>query len=160
MQHLPKGEIDFLNFKILPNMKRVTALGGVFFKSKDPATLKNWYHNHLGLDTTDWGATFFWHPIGMPAQKARTEWSPMGEQTQYFQPSEKQFMINYRVENLEALLGLLRAEGVVIVGEMEVYDYGKFGWILDPEGNKIELWEPVDEVLNQFEADQSADSNP
>lgn len=127
-------------------MKRVTGIGGIFFKSEDPKKIKEWYSKHLGFNVTDWGCSFHWKDLNSPesATPARTEWSPMKSDTTYFQPSEKPFMFNYRVENLVALMKVLREEGVTIVGEIEEYPYGKFGWILDPEGNKIELWEPVD----------------
>jgi len=128
-------------------MKRVTGIGGIFFKAEDPKKLKGWYAKHLGFNETDYGATFFWQPTDKPTAKtpARTEWSPFKQDSNYFAPSEKPFMFNYRVENLKELLKVLKEEGVTIVGEMQEYPYGKFGWILDPEGNKIELWEPVDD---------------
>ncbi|MBC3789039.1 VOC family protein [Spirosoma utsteinense] len=124
-------------------MKRVTGIGGIFFKTKDPHAMRDWYSQHLGLTTDQHGATFEWRESQDPAQKGVTTWSPFPEQTSYFSPSSKEFMLNFRVANLEELLVLLRQEGVEVIGEMEVYEYGKFGWILDPEGNKIELWEPV-----------------
>ena len=127
-------------------MKRVTGIGGIFFKAEDPKELKSWYAKHLGFEATEYGATFQWIELANPttATPARTEWSPFEKNTTYFSPSEKPFMFNYRVENLKALLEVLKEEGVTIVGKMEEYPYGKFGWIMDPEGNKIELWEPVD----------------
>ena len=127
--------------------KRVTGIGGIFFKAEDPTTLKEWYGKHLGLDVTEYGATFRWIERENKEANtlARTEWSPFKKDTTYFAPSEKPFMFNYRVENLTALLKALKEEGVTIVGEVEEYSYGKFGWIMDPEGNKIELWEPVDD---------------
>jgi predicted enzyme related to lactoylglutathione lyase len=127
-------------------MKRVTGIGGIFFKSEDPKKIKEWYGKHLGFNVTDWGCSFLWKDLNNPDTEApaRTEWSPMKNDTTYFQPSDKPFMFNYRVENLVALMKVLREEGVTIVGEIEEYPYGKFGWILDPEGNKIELWEPID----------------
>jgi D-3-phosphoglycerate dehydrogenase len=126
--------------------KRVTGIGGIFFKSEDPKKIKEWYKKHLGFETTEWGCSFVWKDLNNPdsAAPARTEWSPFKGDTDYFQPSEKPFMFNYRVENLRELLTALKVEGVTIVGEVQEYPYGKFGWIMDPEGNKIELWEPVD----------------
>ncbi len=124
-------------------MKRVMGLGGIFFKTKDPQAMRDWYSQHLGFNTDQHGATFEWQDSQNPAQKGSTTWSPFPEQTTYFNPSSKEFMLNFRVANLEELLVLLRQEGVEVIGEMEVYEYGKFGWILDPEGHKIELWEPV-----------------
>lgn len=128
-------------------MKRVTGIGGLFFKSEDPKKLKAWYNEHLGLNTTEWGCTFYWNDPNDPEAKvpARTEWSPFKKDTTYFSPSEKPFMFNYRVENLVELLKALREEGVTVVGDLEEFPYGKFGWIMDPEGNKIELWEPKDD---------------
>ncbi len=124
---------------------RVTGIGGIFFKSKDPKTTKDWYNKHLGLNTDQWGSTFWWKD--KEGNDCSTQWSPMNEDTDYCSPSKKQFMINYRVENLEELLKELEKEGVEIVGEMQTFDYGKFGWIMDPEGNKIELWEPNDKAF-------------
>ena len=128
-------------------MKRVTGIGGIFFKAEDPKKLKDWYGKHLGLDISEWGSTFHWIDPDHPDAKtpAQTVWSPFERDTKYFSPSEKQFMINYRVENLESLLDTLRQENVTIIGDIEEYPYGKFGWILDSEGNKIELWEPKDD---------------
>ncbi|WP_299365199.1 VOC family protein [Winogradskyella sp.] len=122
--------------------KRVTGIGGLFFKTKDPQASKDWYRKHLGFDTDEYGCTFWWKD--KEGKDCSTQWSPFKEDTSYFQPSEKPFMFNYRVENLEALLQVLRQEGVTIVGDMETYDYGKFAWVLDNENNKIELWEPID----------------
>ena len=125
--------------------KRVTGLGGFFFKTKDPDATKNWYNQHLGLNTDDYGCTFWWKDD--QGNKCSTQWSPFKDDTTYFAPSKKEFMMNFRVENLVELLEVLKKEGVTIAGEMEEYDYGKFGWILDHQGNKIELWEPVDSAF-------------
>jgi len=122
--------------------KRVTGIGGLFFKSEDPKASKEWYKKHLGFNTDDYGSTFWWKDKN--GKDCSTQWSPFKEETEYFKPSEKDFMFNYRVENLEALLKVLKEEGVTIVGNMETYDYGKFAWIMDNENNKIELWEPID----------------
>jgi predicted enzyme related to lactoylglutathione lyase len=129
-------------------MKRVTGLGGVFFKAKEPKVITEWYDKHLGLSfgSNSW-STFKWRERENPEQIGRTEFSIFSEKTDYYAPSKSPFMMNFRVKNLEKLLEILRGEGVTIVGEMETFDYGKFGWILDPEGNKIELWEPIDDVL-------------
>ncbi|WNJ19740.1 VOC family protein [Pontibacter sp. G13] len=132
-------------------MKRVTGIGGVFFKCQDPDRMKDWYRDHLGFNTDKYGTTFVWHELGRPNDKAYTQWSPFDAKTTYFQPSEKQFMLNYRVADLEGLLKVLKEEGVEIVGEMQTFDYGKFAHIMDPEGNKIELWEPVDQVFTDSE---------
>jgi predicted enzyme related to lactoylglutathione lyase len=125
-------------------MKRVTGLGGVFFKTTDPKKTKEWYGKHLGLPIDEYGVSFKWLEVDNKDAKepAVTAWSPFAADTKYFQPSEKPFMFNYRVENLVELLKMLKEEGVQIVGEIEEYPYGKFGWIMDPDGNKIELWEP------------------
>ncbi|WP_378180621.1 VOC family protein [Aquimarina sp. SS2-1] len=126
-------------------MKRVTGLGGVFFKTKDPKMTKEWYGKHLGLPVDDYGCTFWWKD--KQGNDCSTQWSPFKEDTNYFAPSKKEFMMNFRVENLVQLLKVLKEEGVTIVGKIEEYDYGKFGWILDPDGNKIELWEPIDQAF-------------
>jgi predicted enzyme related to lactoylglutathione lyase len=123
-------------------MKRVTGLGGIFFKCKDPQSVKQWYHDHLGLDTDQYGASFKWTDNDNPEIPGLTQWSPFKDSTDYFEPSTKEFMINYRVENLEWLIEQLKKEGVTICDEMATYEYGKFVHILDPEGNKVELWEP------------------
>ncbi|MBK7148314.1 MAG: VOC family protein [Bacteroidetes bacterium] len=123
-------------------MKKVTGIGGIFFKCKDPKQIKAWYTTHLGINTDPYGATFEWREAADTGQKGSTQWSPFAENTKYFEPSTKDFMINYRVENLEALVEQLKKEGVTIVDSIETYDYGKFIHIMDPEGNKIELWEP------------------
>jgi predicted enzyme related to lactoylglutathione lyase len=126
-------------------MKRVTGLGGVFFKCDDPAKVKSWYEKHLGMKGDQWGFAFQWKELDKPdAPAATTAWSPFKKDSAYFSPSEKPYMFNYRVENLTELLKVLKEEGVQIVGEIQELPYGKFGWIMDPEGNKIELWEPKD----------------
>jgi predicted enzyme related to lactoylglutathione lyase len=125
-------------------MKRVTGVGGIFFKCEDPDKVKAWYKKHLGFDTDQYGTNFEWRTGADPEKKGFTQWSPFKQETTYFEPSPKEFMINYRVENLEALVGVLRAEGVVITDDIETFEYGKFVHILDVEGNKIELWEPND----------------
>jgi predicted enzyme related to lactoylglutathione lyase len=125
-------------------MKRVTGIGGIFFKCKDPLKMREWYQKHLGLNTNQYGAVFEWHQGADSTKKGFTQWSPFKETTKYFEPSTKEFMINYRVENLEALVAELKKEGVTITDKIETADYGKFIHILDMEGNKIELWEPND----------------
>ena len=130
--------------------KKVTGIGGVFFKCNNPDKMKTWYNHHLGLVTNEYGSVFEFRRSDKPEQKGYTVWSPFEENTDYFDPSDRDFMINYRVENLDELLKELRAAGVEIVGEIETYEYGKFAHILDPEGNKIELWEPVDQVFTDL----------
>ncbi len=123
-------------------MKKVTGIGGIFFKCKDPQKMNEWYKTHLGLNTTEYGVTFEWREAEDSTQKGATQWSLFDDSTKYFAPSTKDFMINYRVENLEALVEELKKEGVTLVDTIESYDYGKFVHIIDMEGNKIELWEP------------------
>ena len=125
-------------------MKKVTGIGGIFFKCKDPKKMNEWYKTHLGLNTNDYGATFEWREESDSTKKGATQWSPFAESTKYFEPSAKDFMINYRVADLEALVEELKKEGVTIVDKIESYDYGKFVHIIDIEGNKVELWEPTD----------------
>jgi predicted enzyme related to lactoylglutathione lyase len=124
---------------------RVTGIGGLFFKTKDPKATKDWYKKHLGLNTDDYGCTFWWKD--KEGKDCSTQWSPFPKDTSYFGPSKKDFMFNYRVENLQELLKVLKEEGVTIVNGIEAYNYGKFAWILDNEGNKIELWEPIDKAF-------------
>lgn len=131
-------------------MKRVTGIGGIFFKCKDPKSIRAWYAEHLGLNTDKHGTSFEWRQADESVQKGFTAWSPFEEKTKYFAPSEKDFMINFRVENIEELVKQLRTEGVEILDEIEVYEYGKFVHILDIEGNKIELWEANDEVYDKM----------
>ncbi len=123
-------------------MKKVTGIGGIFFKCKDPGKMNEWYKTNLGLNTNQYGATFEWYQGADRTKKGITQWSPFKETTTYFEPSTKDFMITYRVENIEALVGELKKNGVTIVDTMQSFDYGKFVHVLDPEGNKIELWEP------------------
>ena len=123
-------------------MKKVTGIGGIFFKCKDPNKMKEWYKTHLGLNTNEYGATFEWKESSDSTKEGSTTWTPFKESTKYFEPSAKDFMINYRVDNLEALVEELKKEGVTVVDNIETYDYGKFVHIMDPEGNKVELWEP------------------
>ncbi len=128
-------------------MKKVTGIGGIFFKCKDPNKIKEWYNTHLGLDAGPYGASFEWREVD-PApggiKKGLTQWNVNSETAKLYEPSVKDFMINYRVDNLEALVEELRKENVTIVDKIETYDYGKFVHILDIEGNKIQLWEPKD----------------
>ena len=122
-------------------MKRVTGIGVIFFKSADPKALGVWYKTHLGLDVTDWGGALFqWGGEG--SEPGITVWSPFAQDTNYMQPSAASFMINYRVEDLDALLAVLKSEGCNVIDKTESSEQGKFGWVVDPEGNKVELWEP------------------
>ena len=123
---------------------KVTGIGGIFFKCKDPQKMREWYAANLGLNTNDYGAVFEWRQGADTAKKGFTQWSPFSEKTRYFEPSTKDFMINYRVENMEGLIDQLQKKGVIITDSIETVEYGKFVHILDVEGNKIELWEPND----------------
>lgn len=122
-------------------MKRVTGIGGIFFKAKDPEKLRAWYQKHLGLELGADGSVVFDCPEEQ-RKAAQTVWFLFPDDTKYFDPSSAPFMINYRVENLAGLLEQLRSEGVEVDERVEVYEYGRFGWVMDPEGNRIELWEP------------------
>ena len=124
-------------------MKRVTGIGGIFFKAKDAQGMRTWYKTHLGIDVQDWGgAAFSWvGDDGKPAG-GTTIWTVSGMEADQYAPSTAPFMINYRVADLDALLEAMRAEGCNVLGNSQASEYGKFGWVLDPEGNKVELWEP------------------
>ncbi|MDB5911060.1 MAG: Glyoxalase-like domain protein [Massilia sp.] len=123
---------------------RVTGIGGIFFKAKDPAALKAWYSKNLGMRMGDYGSNFEWHQGMDSTKKGFTAWAPFKETTKYFQPSEKQFMINYRVEGLDQLLAQMKAAGILPTDSVAKTSYGNFVHLMDPEGNKIELWEPND----------------
>ena len=126
-------------------MKKVTGIGGIFFKCKDPNGVKEWYNKHLGLDAGQYGMSFEWLEADDSSKKGLTQWNAFSETTKFFDPSSKDFMINYRVEDLEALVEELRKDGVTILDSIETYDYGKFVHIMDLEGNKIQLWQPMGE---------------
>ena len=127
-----------------PSPRIATGIGGVFFKCQDPKKMREWYKMHLGLNTNQYGAVFEWRQGADTTKKGFTQWSPFSEKTKYFQPSTKDFMINYRVENLTGLVDQLRRDSVNIVDTIETVEYGKFVHIMDIEGNKLELWEPND----------------
>jgi predicted enzyme related to lactoylglutathione lyase len=129
---------------------KANGIGGIFFKCREPEKIKAWYSENLGLNTNEYGSLFEFRKSDSPDEKAYLQWSPFKEDTEYFKPSEKEFMINYRVENLEELLEQMRKNGVTILDEIETYEYGKFVHILDPENNKIELWEPVDKIFTDL----------
>ena len=130
-------------------MKKVTGMGGVFFKCKDPKKTSAWYGEHLGLVINPYGSVFEFRQGADPSKKGYTTWSPFKEDSDYFEPSKHDYMFNYRVADLKALLEELRTNGVEVVGEIQEFEYGKFAHIMDPEGRKIELWEPVDEVFTK-----------
>jgi predicted enzyme related to lactoylglutathione lyase len=124
-------------------MARVTGLGGFFFKSRDPKALADWYAKHLGLPVSNFGGVMFEEDEKRPGC---TLWTPFKEDTDYFKPSTKDFMINFRVDDLDALIAQLRSEGVQVESEIKEFEgYGRFGWCMDPEGNRVELWQPAAE---------------
>ncbi len=126
-------------------MEKVTGIGGIFFKVRDPERMSAWYREHLGMDAEDGHADFVWRehdrPDDRPDEIGRTVWSLFPADTDYFGPARPAFMVNYRVSNLDRMLAQLRQKGVS-VEKIEDYDYGRFAWITDPEGNRVELWEP------------------
>ncbi|MEJ0085448.1 MAG: VOC family protein [Pseudomonadota bacterium] len=124
-------------------MKRVTGIGGIFIKSADPARLREWYKTHLGMNIEDWGGTAFrWKDAQNPDGAGTTAWSIFDASSSYFSPSQAPFMVNYRVDDVHALIAALRAEGCQVIDKVDESEFGKFGWVVDPDGNKIELWEP------------------
>ena len=126
-------------------MKRVTGIGGVFFKARDPEALGAWYKRHLGVDVQDWGgAAFDWVDDEGKPTGGTTAWTLFGSESDYFAPSSAPFMVNYRVADLDGLLAALRSEGCNVLDKTEDSEFGKFGWVIDPEGNKVELWQPVE----------------
>lgn len=125
-------------------MKKVTGIGGIFFKCQNPQKQQEWYKKHLGLNTDQYGTNFEWRQADNPQQKGFTLWGTFDQNTDYFEPSTKDFMINFRVQNIEALVAELKQNGVTVLNNIETYDYGKFVHLMDEEGNKIELWEPID----------------
>jgi predicted enzyme related to lactoylglutathione lyase len=130
--------------------KKVTGIGGIFFKTQDVEKIKTWYHENLGLVIDQYGSPFEFRNADNPTEINFLQWSPFPADTKYFEPSKKEFMINYRVADLVELVKELRQNGVTILDEIEEFEYGKFIHILDPDGNKIELWEPVDTVFTDF----------
>ena len=135
----PKAQED-----VIP---KVTGIGGVFFFSENPETIKEWYSQNLGLEVNQWGSSFEFRNAHRPDEINYLQWSPFNKGSDYFAPSEKEFMINYRVQNIEGLVAKLKENGVTVLDSIESFDYGKFVHIMDGEGNKIELWEPVDSVF-------------
>lgn len=122
---------------------KVTGIGGIFFFTDNPEQIRNWYGENLGLEINNYGSTFESRDLDKPEQVNVLQWSPFEKNSEYFAPSKKEFMINYRVQNIDGLVKKLKENGVIVVDEIVTYDYGKFVHIMDPEGNKIELWEPV-----------------
>ncbi len=132
------------------NIPKVTGIGGIFFFSENPEKTKDWYAQNLGLEVNQWGSSFEFRNANRPEEINYLQWSPFEEGSEYFAPSKKEFMINYRVQNIEGLVEKLKKNGVTIVDSIISYDYGKFVHIMDAEGNKIELWEPVDRVFTEM----------
>ncbi len=137
-------------------LKKVTGIGGIFFKCKDPKKTREWYEKHLGLNTNQYGAVFEWWQGADSSKKGFTQWSPFNEKTKYFEPSQREFMINFRVANMEALVEELKKGGVTVVDTIQSFDYGKFVHILDLEGTKVELWEPNDVIYEKMGIDMGA----
>lgn len=129
---------------------KVTGIGGIFFRSKNPKAIGEWYGKHLGLAIDDYGSPFEFRNANDPEERNYLRWGPFDENTDYFDPSSKEFMINYRVQHIEALVEQLKDKGVTILDSIATYDYGKFVHIMDPEGNKIELWEPIDSFFTEM----------
>jgi len=129
---------------------KVTGIGGIFFHSKNPKETSAWYGKNLGLAIDEYGSPFEYRNANNPEEINYFRWSPFDDTTEYFAPSKKEFMINYRVQNIEGLVKKLKENGVTIVDTIEEFEYGKFVHIMDPEGNKIELWEPVDSVFTKM----------
>lgn len=129
---------------------RVTGIGGIFFFSDNPEETRDWYSKNLGLEVNEWGSSFEFRNANRPNEINYLQWSPFKKGSQYFAPSKREFMINFRVQNIEGLVRKLKANGVTVLDEIETFDYGKFVHIMDSEGNKIELWEPVDSVFTNM----------
>jgi predicted enzyme related to lactoylglutathione lyase len=124
-------------------MRRVTGIGGIFMSARDPHALRAWYKKHLGIDVQAWGGTSFtWTDAQGNPTRGKTVWMVFKADGKQFAPSSSTFMVNYRVEDLAALLKALREEGCDVLEKTEDSEYGKFGWVMDPEGNKVELWQP------------------
>lgn len=124
-------------------MKRVTGIGGIFFKAKDAPSLQAWYKRHLGIDVQPWGgASFTWSDGEGKPVAGTTAWLINSQESKHFAPSTASFMVNYRVDDLDALIKALKEEGCNVLDKVDESEYGKFGWVIDPEGNKVELWQP------------------
>lgn len=129
------------------NKPKVTGIGGIFFFSDNPEATKQWYAEHLGLEVNQWGSSFEFRNAHRPNEINYLQWSPFKQGSSYFEPSKREFMVNYRVQHIEALVDQLRNGGVTILDSIETFEYGKFVHIMDADGNKIELWEPIDSVF-------------
>ncbi len=143
-------KIELKTIIMKDTMPKVTGIGGIFFRSDNPKETSDWYGNNLGLAIDEYGSAFEFRNANRPDEINYLRWSPFDKETDYFEPSKKEFMINYRVQNIEGMVRNLREKDVIIVDEIVAYEYGKFVHIMDSEGNKIELWEPVDSVFTQM----------
>ena len=124
-------------------MQRVTGIGGIFFKARDPTALGEWYQSHLGVTLETWGGSIFkWASEANPSGQGMTIWNTFASAADYFEPSQSSFMVNYRVDDLDAMLAQLRAAGCAVQDKVDSSAQGRFGWVMDPEGNKVELWQP------------------
>lgn len=142
--------IDQKDIAVKDTIPKVTGIGGIFFGSKNPKEMREWYGSNLGLAIDDFGSPFEFRNANRPEEINYLRWSPFEQGTEYFKPSEKEFMINYRVQNIEGLIKKLKENGVTIIDTIAEYEYGKFVHIMDLEGNKIELWEPVDSFFTKM----------
>lgn len=142
-----KKELKNNSDKIEP---KVTGIGGIFFYSENPEKTRSWYAENLGLEVNQWGSSFEFRNANRPDEINYLQWTPFKDGDDYFKPSKKEFMVNYRVQNIEGLVDELRNNGVKILDSIETFDYGKFVHIMDADGNKIELWEPVDSVFTEM----------
>ena len=124
-------------------MAKITGIGGVFFKAKDPKALKAWYQQHLGMQLADWGGAVLRWPDDKAEDRGVTVWHLADQESRWFSPSESSFMINYRIDNMAEMIEQLKAGGIKIHQGPESHENGKFAWVMDPEGNKVELWEPM-----------------
>ena len=129
---------------------RVRAIGGVFFRSADPEATRSWYSQHLGLDVDAFGTNFAWRQEDAPERRGHTQWTPFPSDTSYFGASDQQYMINYRVDDLDALIEKLREEGVQIDGDLQCEKFGKFIHVIDSDGRRVELWEPLDDEYEKI----------
>jgi len=145
-----EGNTDPQNQTINNSEPKVTGIGGVFFKSENPAELNKWYGENLGFPIDDYGAAFSFRNANKPYEINHLRWSTFDKNTDYFYPSDKDFMINYRVQNIDKLVEKLKSNGVKVLDSIVKYEYGKFVHILDIENNKIELWEPIDNFLTEM----------
>jgi predicted enzyme related to lactoylglutathione lyase len=142
-----KSKTDNSTSPVDSTTPKVTGIGGIFFFSDNLQETKEWYAKNLGLEINDWGSSSFeFRNVNKPEEIGSLQWTPFKKGSEYFAPSKKEFMINYRVQNIEGLVNKLKENGVTILDEIVSYDFGKFVHIMDTEGNKIELWEPVDAI--------------